>query len=357
MDLETENSTECACDNAIGEESLAEANPCGQVQPDEVAPNDSANTSLASRKNGFLNLFSALFATLRKKLSSFLGCGNGVDDTGGAVRGCSSVDDDAIGLGRDCGGCDDGSGVIEGGCSNADDGSRGMERDCGTIDDNSSGNEPEVVEDSGTPPICGDTEIVTDDRGDEQSGQTLEEFWQEVLRNDSQERPEPNNTTESPNVDAGADGTKELIWSIATDTSSVPLMDRFEKCDGQGNRVYDRLVVRREFYFWNGDFAATGDYVIERLRSGESASGNITFTEFKQRKTSALKSYTTEQVLAHLDELRDGGSQFVKFATPFLFRAQTSKNRRYGGWNHGTLYGETTRYGIVGVKLVVQKVD
>lgn len=357
MGLEKDNSVECSCANAIGEESLAEANPCDQGQPDAVAPNDSATTDLVCRKNRVLNWFVALFAALRKALYALLGCGSGGDGLSGANQDCGNSGDDSSGVDRVCGNGGTDSCAIDRGSSTTDDDSSGKACGDGNSDGDSSGTDPEDVRDP--EPVVGqdEHEKSTGHGSREGSGDVDGNLWGPEVLDQSPAQPKRPNTKDSPNVDATAAGAKELIWSIAADIQSVPLMDQFEKRDEQGNRVYDRIVVRRGFYFWNGDLTATGDYVIERLRSGESATGNITFTEFKQGKTSALTSYTEKQVLAHLDELRDGGSHLLKFDVPYLFRAQTSYNRLYGGWKNGTLYGETTRYGIVGVKLIVRKVD
>lgn len=159
------------------------------------------------------------------------------------------------------------------------------------------------------------------------------------------------NTFTSPNAGRGSGSQLELVRMIFADTRSVALMDEFEETDKNGNRKYERLILREEFNYWRNGVSLRGDYVVERLLRNQESMGDITFTELKKGEKLELSRYASAQVEAKVGSLKSGETKFIEFYVPYLLRAQTSDNQVYGGWENGTLYGETTRYGIVGVRV------
>ena len=160
----------------------------------------------------------------------------------------------------------------------------------------------------------------------------------------------PNSFT-SPNAGKGSAAQLELVVMIFADTRSVALMDEFEKTGEDGKRKYDRLILQQEFYYWRNGLSLRGDYVVERLLRDQASKGDITFTELKKGEKLELSRYASSQVEAKVGAIKRGETKFIEFDTPYLLRAQTSANQLYGGWEYGTLYGETNRYGIVGVRV------
>ena len=128
-------------------------------------------------------------------------------------------------------------------------------------------------------------------------------------------------------------------------------MDEFEKRKEDGKRKYDRLILRYEFSYGRNGLSLSGDYVVERLLRNQASKGDITFTELKKGEKNELSRYASAQVEAKVGTIKRGETKFIEFDTPYLLRAQTSANQLYGGWEYGTLYGETNRYGIVGVRV------
>lgn len=150
------------------------------------------------------------------------------------------------------------------------------------------------------------------------------------------------NSFTSPNADREGIDRRDLEKLIYHDTRSVALMDEFERVE-DGKRVYERLVLKSEFYFWNG-MTVCGDYVVERLKPGQEADGDITFTDLKRGEADDLRRYVSREVDDRVKTLGRGKTAFIKFARPYLLRAQTTLNREYGA-----LYGETNRYGVIGI--------
>ena len=159
------------------------------------------------------------------------------------------------------------------------------------------------------------------------------------------------NSFTSPNAGKGSAAQLEFVVMIFADTRSVALMDEFEKTDEDGKRKYDRMILQQEFYYWRNGLSLSGDYVVERLLRNQASKGDITFTELKKGEKNELSRYASAQVEAKVGTIKRGETKFIEFDTPYLLRAQTSANQLYGGWEYGTLYGETNRYGIVGVRV------
>ena len=147
---------------------------------------------------------------------------------------------------------------------------------------------------------------------------------------------------------------KELKVSLWEDTRTVELMDTFEGIEG--NVRYDRLV----FYNRVITHGCYCDMVVERADATTSFEGDITITQLKKRESDNyidLVEYINEQVSDDIVKEYKGKNKVFYFENPFLLRAQNSYNRTgYGStwygpneYIQGTLYGETTEYGIVGI--------
>lgn len=135
-------------------------------------------------------------------------------------------------------------------------------------------------------------------------------------------------------------------------TASVRVMDEFESITEEGYQKYKRMIFRNSFYSDCGSY----NFIVERLQARDSE-GNITMTDYKKGYDSALRKYANEQIKMQLGENRGTKGTEIFFDKPYLLRTQNSSNRtgygsEYNGYDlvyQGTLYGETTRYGFVGV--------
>lgn len=153
-------------------------------------------------------------------------------------------------------------------------------------------------------------------------------------------------------VERDCTGMRDYCVSVDRYTRSIAVMDTFESLGDNYNRIYDRLIFCCAFSYQGRQLSVGGDYVIERLPNGTETEGDITFSAFKsmQDERFDLRNYTVSEIYGELDSL-DERKRFIRFSVPYLFRAQTSRNREYGGWEHGRQYGDTTRYGVVGVEV------
>ncbi len=148
--------------------------------------------------------------------------------------------------------------------------------------------------------------------------------------------------------------TRTLTRYIDYDTRTVELMDEFESETEKGFRKYQRLIIVNYFFSSVGHY----QFIVERLESKNTV-GNITMTEFKQKEWNGLIDYANKEITkkSKISELKE--NEEVIFEVPFLLRAQNSSNRTGYGNEYcgeeliyeGTLYGETTSYVFVGVKL------
>ncbi|SEP74197.1 hypothetical protein SAMN02910289_00505 [Lachnospiraceae bacterium RM5] len=153
----------------------------------------------------------------------------------------------------------------------------------------------------------------------------------------------------------------ELVVDILSNTKTVDILDEFE--GNEETSAYKRIVVNNGKYIsyrhHNQYEYVYFNYIIER-GYGDDYVRDITFTNFKMKKTSDLEEYvknelSREDIFLYLDK-----DKFFRFTKPYLLRAQNSNNRTgYGSewrWDYGdliqetqgTLYGETTKYFIVG---------
>lgn len=150
---------------------------------------------------------------------------------------------------------------------------------------------------------------------------------------------------------------RDLVCDVYRDTRTVELMDEFEGY-AENSIPYDRLII-------NGftGFTKIGlircKYIIIRMKSDEETVGDVTFTKLKTGNCNKLTQYIREQVETKLKDW-DKNKIEIKLDKPYLLRAQNSYNREGYGWEwdwtdglgtyvEGTEYGETTKYGIVGV--------
>ena len=156
--------------------------------------------------------------------------------------------------------------------------------------------------------------------------------------------------------------TERTITTYISKTSTtIDIMDRFEDKNEKGFKKYVRMVVEN-IYYYNSDYSF--NLIIER-KGNRTTVGSITMTNFKQGYTRSLIAHAKEEIRKATEEnklqLHDGKE--IMFSSPYLLRAQNSSNRTgygniYNGESliyEGTLYGETTSYAFVGVKIIDNK--
>ena len=144
----------------------------------------------------------------------------------------------------------------------------------------------------------------------------------------------------------------ELAMPFSLVFGSVDLMDAFEAMGADGRHKYRRLVLERVMMSHSKVVGLVSfDLLVERLHWNESCRGDVTFTELRRDCATGLAEYIYEVLegKAKCQKLRQG--DIFIFDEPYLLRAQNSGNLMPGGWEYGTKYGETTRYGVIGVRL------
>lgn len=150
-----------------------------------------------------------------------------------------------------------------------------------------------------------------------------------------------------------------LTKHIYNDTRTIDLLDEFEGIGENNPYVYEMLEIPSAMYLWKNNQYLTLSLVVKRCRASDCV-GDITFTEFKQDKVAELKNYVSQQITDNVVERYHGKRDIFYFDKPYHLRAQNSSNRTGYGWEwdwsggvgdyiEGTLYGETTDYGFVGV--------
>lgn len=131
--------------------------------------------------------------------------------------------------------------------------------------------------------------------------------------------------------------------------STVKLMNRFDKRKGNTYK-YSRLVLK---HYMIADCAdcknAWVSLLIDRISYKAKTFGDVTFTELKRDYCSELREYIKSYICSKGD-MANVGEQII-FDVPYHLRAQRSVDRMPGGWEYGTLYGETSDYGIIGIRL------
>lgn len=150
---------------------------------------------------------------------------------------------------------------------------------------------------------------------------------------------------------------RDLVTFIFDNTRTVDLMDKFEGLNGE--KPYERLIIKRAFCIRIGVKSEFVDLVLERSRNRDYQ-GNITFTEFKKGNIGELRRYVQNQFTED-DIVKCLETGEIKlFRKPYRLRAQNSRNRSGYGWEwdwsnpyspnviEETFYGETTNYVFVG---------
>lgn len=170
-----------------------------------------------------------------------------------------------------------------------------------------------------------------------------------------------NGTQETENKKEKQKEPRDLIRNVYKTTRTLELMDEFEGYSKNNSEPYDRLIINGYTgYTKLGNI--TCQYIIKRMSYKDKVVGNVTFTNLKNGKCDDLKKYITEQIESKIKSLAYDERIEIELDTPYLLRAQYSRNREGYGWEwdwsygvgtytEGTEYGETTKYGIVGVRV------
>jgi hypothetical protein len=147
-----------------------------------------------------------------------------------------------------------------------------------------------------------------------------------------------------------ADKEMELEVSHYRMGSTVELMDRFdERIDDKYK--YSRLVVNNYMLVDCADRKSVWvSLLIDRISYWDKKTyGDITMTELKRDYCAELHEYIKSNICTKGGKAKSGDQ--ILFEVPYRLRAQRSLDRMPGGWGYGTLYGETSDYGIVGIRL------
>lgn len=154
----------------------------------------------------------------------------------------------------------------------------------------------------------------------------------------------------------------DLIKNVYKTTKTVDLLDEFEGIGKHAdNGFYERLIITG-FTGHTKLGYITCQYIIKRMSYENETVGDVTFTELKNGKCTGLKKYVTEQIENKIKSMSYDERVEIDLDMPYLLRAQNSKNREGYGWEwdwsygvgsytEGTYYGETTRYGIVSIRV------
>lgn len=149
-------------------------------------------------------------------------------------------------------------------------------------------------------------------------------------------------------VEDGDDLIESCFWLGST----VSLMDQFEMRNPDNTKKYRRLILenfslisvpKKQTYWVN--------LIIERVKYGDRVVGDITMSELKGPEKHQLVKIIEDFLISKCSRRFPRVSKEIKLKIPYLLRAQTSADRRPGGWTWGTKYGDTHRYGVVGFTL------
>ncbi len=161
---------------------------------------------------------------------------------------------------------------------------------------------------------------------------------------------------ESAPIEDGPKVIDELVEYVWEDTRTVDLLDQFEGYGDRNPVRYRRIVIKNIFNRKYTDEMIYGFNLVIERGWGSDYVGDVTFTQFKRGEASALARYIDSEVTDEIVEKYINKDRFYRFSKPYLLRAQNSSNRTgYGSewiggtYLEGTLYGETTKYFIVGV--------
>ena len=191
------------------------------------------------------------------------------------------------------------------------------------------------------------------------SDDTSGEVGTEQGKKSDQERETHKNEKPEEKDSRGKIKRKILTKHIYNDTRTIDLLDEFEGIGDNHPYVYEMLEIPSALYIWKGCTSLTISLIVKRCRASECV-GDITFTEYKQDKTADLEKYVSQQITDDIVEEYKGKREIFYFDKPYHLRAQNSSNRTGYGWEwdwsggigdyvEGTMYGETTDYGFVGV--------
>ena len=147
---------------------------------------------------------------------------------------------------------------------------------------------------------------------------------------------------------------RTLICILSRDSSTVKIMDNFERLTELGFRRYARLII--ELGYETVCVKHILSLVVEHEEKYTKADIEITMTELKNRKCLRLFRAIKEQIeeIKEYEKIEVGKVYVLE--NPIILNAQNSRNRsgygnRYNGYElirQGTLYGETTEYLITG---------
>lgn len=187
----------------------------------------------------------------------------------------------------------------------------------------------------------------------------------ESNENVEEEKKVQENREETTAVNQRSDGkiSKETLFKrLDRGTRSVEVMDQFEGIGDNNRFIYNELILRDVAYLCLDETRYNFISLVIQRRPGKEMIGDITFTEIKNGKFDDLKNYIIDQSKKHDFKKFVDGKETMLFDKPYHLRAQTSLNRTGYGWEwdwsggygdyiEGTMYGETTDYGIIGIRI------
>ena len=158
---------------------------------------------------------------------------------------------------------------------------------------------------------------------------------------------------------------KDLVRNVNNNTKTTDLLDEFEAIGKYKDKEpYERLIVNGYYHgHHSGKLGFISiKYIIKRMKFEDEVIGDVTFTKLKTGKCEELHKYVITQIEDKVKSLSHDEKIEIELDVPYLLRAQNSRNREGYGWDwdwsygigsytEGTYYGETTKYGIVGVQV------
>lgn len=155
---------------------------------------------------------------------------------------------------------------------------------------------------------------------------------------------------------------KDLRCYIHRDTLTTNIMDKFDGVGKNNDIVYDRLIINNSFRITVGDdYSCECLLIVKRIRPQTEIYGDITLSEFKKENGITVYNYAREFLNKKYKKFPNIlENKEIYFDTPYYLRAQNSLNKIILGWQwywddgeldciEGTEYGETNRYGFVGI--------
>lgn len=157
---------------------------------------------------------------------------------------------------------------------------------------------------------------------------------------------------------------KDLKVFITNTTKTVDVMDKFEGYDEKKTGPYGRIVLENSYIVYVKNYVITYHLIIERYgdkNKDVKAVGDITFSEFKGKKSPEVYAHADEQIAKAVKKNPKVLEQKeIHFDEAYYLRAQNQGNREGYGWEwdwsngvgdywEGTNYGETDDYCFTGV--------